>query len=209
MYEIRTEKNHIRKKYTAWRKALCEDTAKKQAFDERICRAVMSLATYRFADTVMLYAPTEGEIDVLPIAKAALAAGKTVVFPVSDPESCTMKFYPVKDLSQLSPGAFGIHEPPKTEEFLPDGVGRVLCIVPGLVYDENGYRLGYGKGFYDRYFSQKDRSVTPEMAKAKASVTLMGVVYQDCIEKDLPHGKFDLTVDILVTEKGVKSIHAR
>ncbi len=204
MNEIRTEKNRIRREYIAMRDSM--DSTLKREYDEKICQIILSLATYRFADTVMLYCPTGSEIDVLPVARHALSQGKTVVFPVSDKESCTMKFYPVRALDELKPGAYGIWEPPVGEEYLPDPKKRALCLVPGLVYDQNGYRLGYGKGFYDRYFSKRDRTVPPALAEAKASVSLIGVVYQSCIAATLPHGKFDLTVDILVSEKGVKSI---
>ena len=51
------------------------------AWDEKICRAVLASATYRFADTVLLYYPVRGEVDVLPIMRAALDAGKKVAFP--------------------------------------------------------------------------------------------------------------------------------
>ena len=63
--------------------------------------------------------------------------------------------------------------------------------MPGLVYDKAGYRLGYGKGFYDRYLSH-------------FSGCTLGVVYSDYILPTVPRGRFDVSVDILLTEKGVK-----
>ena len=68
---------------------------------------------------------------------------------------------------------------------------RQVCFVPGLVYDKAGYRLGYGKGFYDRYLSS-------------FTGCTIGVVYSDYILPEVPRGRFDMSVDILLTEKGVK-----
>ena len=70
-------------------------------------------------------------------------------------------------------------------------LGSAVCFVPGLVYDKAGYRLGYGKGFYDRYLSH-------------FSGCTLGVVDSDYILPTVPRGRFDVSVNILLTEKGVK-----
>ena len=66
-------------------------------------------------------------------------------------------------------------------------------MVPALAFDRHGYRLGYGKGFYDRYIDRK-------------RMTAVGVIYSDCVEKDLPRGRYDLAVHFMVTEKGVMTV---
>ena len=104
-----------------------------------------------------------------------------------------MKYHIVTSLDQLSPDSYGIKEP---SEELPvydpeNDTGSAICFVPGLVYDKAGYRVGYGKGFYDRFLSSfKGSSV--------------GVVYSDFILPKVPRGRFDMKVDILLSEKGVK-----
>ena len=71
-----------------------------------------------------------------------------------------------------------------------------LCVVPGLSFDEEGYRLGYGKGYYDRFLS-RFRGVT------------VGACYSGCVRRILPHGYFDRPVDILITERGIRNVSNR
>ena len=65
--------------------------------------------------------------------------------------------------------------------------------VPGLSFDRGGYRLGYGKGYYDRYLEGRE-------------ITTAGLVYADFVAQSLPRGRFDLPVHMIVTEKGVTLI---
>lgn len=67
---------------------------------------------------------------------------------------------------------------------------NVICIIPGIVYDKKGYRIGYGGGYYDRYLSS-------------FKGTKVGVAYTDFIANSVPHGRFDLAVDVLITERGI------
>lgn len=191
MNMIRKQKDDIRTEYAAKRAAM--DRAEKERRDAAICRAALSLVSFRHAEYVLLYAAMENEIDITPIAKEALARGKKIAFPRCDKESHTMRYHMVSSLSELAPDAYSILEPPADAPvYDPDtAVGSAVCFVPGLVYDRAGYRLGYGKGFYDRYLS------------AFSGCTL-GVVYSDYILPSVPRGRYDVSVNILLTEKGVK-----
>ena len=68
--------------------------------------------------------------------------------------------------------------------------------MPGVAFDKNRNRIGYGKGFYDRYLSS-------------FSGCKIGVIYSDYILPVVPRGRFDVSVDTLLTEKGVKSVTVR
>lgn len=190
MYIIKKEKDDMRRTYREIRQSL--DNAEKARRDAALCRAATSLASYRYAKYVLLFAPTDEEIDVMPIARDAMSKGKRVAFPKSFPETHTMEYRFVDDISELSAGYSGILEPASSsplydsESMGPDTV----CFVPGLVYDTKGYRLGYGKGFYDRYLSSFGGNK-------------VGVVYSDFIVPSVPHGRFDVCLKILLTEKGV------
>ncbi len=196
MNELRERKNRIREKFKALRKDMTPEL--KAEYDRKICQRFMSLASYRFADSLLLYAPLKHEIDVMPIAEDALKKGKTVAFPLCDPDDHTMVYHIVSDLNDLKTGSYGIKEP---DPSLPvyDPIARkgenAVCFVPALAFDLKGYRIGYGKGFYDRYLSS--------FAGAK-----MGVEYSTCVVDTLPRGRFDAAVDFLVTEKGVVTINA-
>lgn len=196
-FEIREKKCAIREEYRQKRRALAAD--RKQESDARICSLFLQSITYRYAETLFLYAPLPDEIDIMPIARQALADGKTVAFPRCDDRSCTMQYHRVRDLSELVPGAYGISEPPEDAPVLSCQTeaagGHPVCIVPGLVFDGDGYRVGYGKGYYDRYL-------------ADFAGVRVGMVYADFVLPRIPRGRFDLSVDVLVTEKGVRAVHA-
>ena len=191
MNSIRKVKDEIRAEYSARRAAM--DPAEKKRRDDAICRAAISLVSFRYAEYVLLYAATETEINVREIAEVALARGKKIAFPRCDKESHTMQYHIVSSLDELAKDNYGILEPPPENPIYdPEkDLGSSICFVPGLVYDKAGYRLGYGKGFYDRYLSH-------------FSGCTLGVVYSDYILPTVPRGRFDVSVNILLTEKGVK-----
>ena len=188
---VRDQKNVLRDKYRAERAAM--DAAERARRDEAIAKAAANMASFRLAKYVLMYAPTGEEIDVTGIALRALELGKTVLYPVCSKEEHTMVYRAIKSLDELSPGAYGIPEPPEDAPAYDPAhdTGSALCFVPGLVYDRAGYRVGYGKGFYDRYLSA--------FAGCK-----IGVIYGDYILKQVPRGRFDVKVDILLCEKGVR-----
>lgn len=196
MNTIRKEKDELRQKYLALRGEMARDV--KNARDEAICKCACTLVSFRYAEYVLLYAATENEIDVSGIAISAFKSGKKVAFPRSDRDTHTMKYHIVNSLDELIVGAYGIMEPPSDAPvYDPENEsGSAVCFVPGLLYDKAGYRLGYGKGFYDRYLSA-------------FSGCKIGVIYSDYIMPTVPRGRFDVSVDILLTEKGVKPVSVR
>ena len=191
MYEIRQHKTEIREGYLSQRRAMDKDI--KAALDEKICSVILSSATYRYADTILMYYAKDDEVDINPVAWAAVAAGKKVAFPKTNPEDRSMVFRFVTSEDDLAEGAFGLREP---KEGLPSFTvtgelqQSVICIIPAVVYDKKGFRIGYGGGYYDRYLSS-------------FKGTKVGVEYYDYIIGNVPHGRFDLAVDVLISEKGI------
>lgn len=188
---IRKQKDDIRAEYKQLRMQMpIEERARR---DEAICRAAAGLVSFRYAEFVLLYAATQGEIDVSAIAQTALERGKKILFPRCDKKTHTMTYYEVASMDELVADAYGILEPPAGNPAydVENEKGSAVCFVPGLVYDKAGYRLGYGKGFYDRYLSS-------------FSGCTIGVVYSDYILREVPRGRYDVSVDILLTEKGVR-----
>lgn len=187
---VKERKDAIRAEYKTRRREMDKDTRLER--DRRICEYAQGLVSFRFAEYVLLYAATDDEIDIYNIANIALERGKKIAFPRCRKEDHTMKYHIVTSLDQLFPDNYGINEPP---EDLPvydpeNDTGSAICFVPGLVFDRSGFRLGYGKGFYDRFLSAfKGSSV--------------GIIYSDFILPEVPRGRFDMKVDILLSEKGV------
>lgn len=190
---IKRAKDIIRQESSARRDALSiEERASRSA---RICEFAEGLESFRHADIVLLYAPIKSEIDVMPIAVSALEKGKKVAFPRCDKETRTMKFHFITSFDDFEIGAYGIREP---KEELPifdskDPQGVAVCFLPGLAFDAYGYRLGYGKGYYDKFLNSY-------------SGCTIGVTYTELIGDPLPKGKFDIPCNIMLTEKGVKAI---
>lgn len=187
---IKEEKAALRKRCAVLRDGI--DAESKRRMDERICAAVASLAVFRFAQAVLLYHPIRSEVNVLPLLDAALAQGKEVYLPLCDKEvSGKMTFRRVGDRSELVPGAFGVMEPREdAAQFVCDDK-RTLCVIPALAFSRDGYRLGYGKGYYDRFLGGYSGST-------------VGVQYSDLLLPQVPRNRFDLQVDLVVTEKGVR-----
>ena len=188
MYNPKELKNALRAEYKQIRAEMTE--AERSMRDEKVCNAIISLASYRFAKTVLMYAPTGNEIDVSPVARHAIKTGKRIAYPVCNVEEHSMVFKIVSSPEELTAGSYSIPEPPESAETLTD-LSDSICIVPGLVYDKEGYRVGYGKGYYDRFLSTY-------------RCTKLGIVYSDFILSEVPRGRFDRRVDILVTERGIK-----
>ncbi len=188
---LKEKKDRLRQQYKALRADIpAEERARR---DAAICQSALALVSFRYADVVLLYAPMEEEIDVLPIAEAALQKGKKVAFPRCDPENKSMEYHFIQSLEDLSISTYGIREPAAHLPIYDQSAYShgAVCFIPGLVYDRRGYRLGYGKGFYDRYLSAFHGC-------------RIGVVYSDYIIPEVPKGRFDIRCDILLTEKNVR-----
>ena len=194
VFELREEKFQIREKYRKIRASISEE--EKKLLDSQICEKFLSCISYRYCDTILMYSPVRDEINVDAIAERALADGKHVAYPRCIPGTNKMNFHFVTSLDELQKGGtFGISEPPETnEKFSKRTNSCAICLVPALVYDKYGYRIGYGKGFYDRYLSHFSGSV-------------IGIAYKSLVsDVPLPRGKFDVRANAIVTEEGVLSI---
>ena len=157
-----------------------------------LCENIRSLDEYRDADTILLYFPTKTEPDLTPLATDALTRGKKIAFPISVVDSLTLSFREVSSLDDLRCGAYGIPEPPLSARPASPSK-KTLCLVPALALDKNGYRLGYGKGYYDRFLEVFDGSVAC-------------AIFSDLLCNTLPRLDTDVPVQIIVTERGAVRI---
>lgn len=189
--DIRVVKRELRAGFKeARRSMLPEEKADK---DRRILERLINLPEYRQAELVLTYVSTAIEVDTRALIERALADGKRVAVPRCTPEKIDMKFYLIGGLDELEPGAFGVLEPDPQRSRELRRYDRSVCVLPGLGFDLQGYRLGYGKGYYDRFL-------------ARYHGKNVGVCYNICMKTLLPHGRYDKMVDVLVTEKFVKRL---
>ncbi len=184
--DLKKAKNTLREKYRAVRSGFSPE--QKLQYDRAILAKLVSLYQYKNARTVLTYVSKDIEVDTLMLIEKALSDGKKVAVPRCVEGTRLMEFYLISSLSQLESGCFGVLEPDVSRCRMLVDMARSICVVPGMSFDTRGYRLGYGKGYYDR-FLQGYNGVT------------VGICYSDCVKWKLPTGKYDKPVDILVTEK--------
>jgi 5-formyltetrahydrofolate cyclo-ligase len=150
------------------------------------------LPEFRAAHTVMFFVSFGSEVDTLPAIRVALADGKRVAAPRADRRRHGLKPCEVTDLeADLAPGAYNIREPQRHCRPVPLDEIDVI-IVPAAAWGEDGYRVGYGGGYYDRFLGRVP------------SALRIGLGLEMQVVPEAPHGRKDLPVDILVTDKGVR-----
>ena len=169
------------------RSTLAPDEKKRKdaAVVERIAKSTL----FQRASMLLIYAPLPGEINLLPLVRLSRQMGKPVAFPRCDTETNTMQFYLLKPDARLTEGAYRIPEPPADAPIcVPDKAA--LCILPALTFDPTGARLGYGKGYYDRFL------------ETYPGITV-GAVYEAMMVKSVPTEPHDKAVSFVFTERRV------
>ncbi|MDQ0418409.1 5-formyltetrahydrofolate cyclo-ligase [Croceifilum oryzae] len=121
---------------------------------QQICARIVHWIGYMNSDMIAVYASFRNEVDMEQVVENAWEDGKRVVFPKSYPETKDMKFFEVRHGSELRKGAYGIMEPAEEFDREVDPQTIQLALVPGVGFDQDGYRLGYGAGYYDRFFAK-------------------------------------------------------
>lgn len=175
------DKKALRRQMLAKREALSKEERERGALllTERIC----GHPWFYQADTILGFVSYGSEIDTRGILQEALAKGKKVYVPKVIGENMT--FYRIRFLEELVAGYKGIPEPVgNTEcyEYQPEPVDKVLMLMPGVAFDLQRSRIGYGKGFYDRYLTDK----------AELQLRTIGVGYQCQLVEEIPAQPWDV-----------------
>lgn len=191
-YDIRGYKKNLRIKYKAIRRKM--EPEFKTVCDNRIRGQILALPEYKACRGLLCFVSTSIEVDTRKLIQQALFDNKTVAVPYCVEGTKKMRFYCINSIQELEPRTFGVLEPnPDTARRFTDFTDS-LCILPGLAFDSFGYRLGYGGGYYDRFLSK---------IYQESGITV-GVCYSSCIQPGLPHGRYDMPCNVLVTEKYVR-----
>ena len=186
--DIRKYKIELREHCRNFRKSL--DPAVKAELDAQISERVKKLYQYRSAKVIMVYVSTSIEVDTFKNIENAFKDGKKVAVPRCIPQTRQMEFHYITSVDQLTPGSFSVLEPPAHYPVVSDFSGA-LMIVPGFMFDCFGYRLGYGKGYYDRYMSRYNGAA-------------VGICYSGELRTHMYHGRYDRAVDTIVSEKWIR-----
>lgn len=184
-------KSSFRQNVRAKRLSFGEEFIEKAATDA--CEILKSMDEFKNSSAVLLYYPINNEISPLPIFSLAKSMNKAVAFPACDRERGTLVFRRIEDISELIPASYGLFEPDESREEIETDV-RTLCIVPGIAFSRDGKRIGYGRGYYDRFLKDfKGKSV--------------GFCYSELLFDSIPTEEHDLPVSFIVTQDEIIYIH--
>ncbi len=158
--------------------------------DDAIREAFLASPEYRAAETVMFYASFGNEVSTWELIRHALASGKTAALPfIGDtPGEMTARWF--SSIEHLSAGCYGIMQPvPETTREL-DAASIDLIVVPGLAFDREGRRLGFGGGYYDRYLNLM-----------RSGAYAIALAYDAQIVDRVPSDCHDMRVPVVITDR--------
>ena len=190
------EKDRIRDKYKEIRNSIPSGTQVLKSV--AIWKYFFELEEYKKAKTVMIYSDIKSEVKTNVFAERIISDGKRMVFPVTDTKSGELHPYEITDTAQLKVQSYGIMEP--SLKLIDEGIVKPvlkdeidIVMIPGIVFDIFGDRIGYGGGYYDRFLKDfKGLKV--------------GVAYSECVCYSLPSEENDVRVDMLITEAGCEKV---
>ena len=180
------DKRTLRSAMLAWRAALAED--ERRAAAEGLLATLRREMPFETPAVVSGFWPIKDEIDIRPLLIELFNVGCQLALPVVQGRGKPLLFRAWRPGDPLEAGVFGTLQPSARRETLePDAL-----IVPLLACDEEGWRLGYGGGFYDR---------TLGGLRARRNVTAVGVGFNAQLVPEVPHGPDDQRLDWLLTDK--------
>lgn len=160
-----------------------------------ITSKIMELDKYKSSTNIMTFLSFDSEYSTYGLIEKSIDLGKNISVPITDPRSKTISPSIIKSLDELELGHYNILTPSK-EYIRPIDKNQIeLIIVPAIVYDKFGYRIGYGGGYYDRFFSDLDKSILR-----------LGVAFDFQVVEKLPTDAYDLPVGMIITDKTIHYI---
>ena len=180
------EKKKIRKEVLARRNGLPQ--AELEAMSREICGRFTGLHVLSACSSVMIFLSFGSEINTDYIIERLWQQGKKVFVPLCKPETREMDIFPLASFADVEPGYFGIREPKKD---LHSPVAKEvidLVVVPAVAFDRQGYRVGYGGGYYDRFM-------------AGLPVPKIGLAFSCQLIAQAPVDEYDQAVQGIVTEE--------
>ena len=187
--DILTEKKTLRTRIKALRAGL--DMVQYRSLNMSIMTRCLDLDEFKRARTVHVYVSSvNNEADTLGLIYRLLDQEKKVVVPRCAPEPKRLEHIRIESLDELRPSRYGIMEPPFRADREIQPVELDLVIVPLLAFDRGGGRLGFGRGYYDRFL-------------AGCSCPKAGLAYSLQEVERVPREPHDCSLDIIITEKEI------
>lgn len=174
-------KKVLRKKYILNRDNLSKDY--RESSTNSIFSTLEKCSFFKTSEKIFIFVGFDSEIQTENFIKKWI--NKKQIF-VPKIENGKMNLIRLKSWDELAPGHFGVLEPTSSDYY----EGKIdLVVTPSIVFDKNGYRLGYGKGYYDRYFTENEYKIS------------VGLCYHKLLQENVPKEEHDKQVDIIITEE--------
>lgn len=156
----------------------------KKEYDLWICQELEELIEAKNYKAIHAYLPMGKEIDIAPLLEKLLAKGITIITPKTLPKR-KLENRVLTSLSEIEKGVFGTTHPSNAKEY--KGTFD-LIIIPGLAFDENNYRLGYGGGYYDNFLVNHPKAFK------------LGIFYPEQKVDKVPIEEHDIQLDKILTK---------
>jgi len=147
---------------------------------------------FKGADIFLCFYPFASEVDLRSLYSVLLRNDKRLYFPVSNSKNHKLNFLQISDLSaDFHIGSYNIMEPNENLKELNFGNQNIIAITPGVVFDKNMNRIGYGGGFYDRFFAEH-----PDIIR-------VGVCFEEQLVNGIRPQSHDIAMNYIVTDNEV------
>lgn len=180
----------VRKKILAKRAGITKSFVNKAS--KKIYQRLIKTKEYNNAKTIMFYVSKDNEVETRFMIEGTIKRNKKICVPKTD--RINYRLYPImiKDIDKdLELGNFGLHEPRLDRRKMVPITKIDLIITPGIAFDRDGYRLGWGKGYYDRFLENTGR------------IPKIGLAFDFQVVPQLPRDSHDIPVDMVITEKRI------
>ena len=161
-----------------------------------ICDALLQEPSIIEGKTIAMTISVFPEVDTRDIISQLWTMDKRVVVPKCNFKTKEMLFYNITNFDELVTAPMGLFEPNHLITSSIEHKHIDVCIVPGIVFDQRGYRIGYGGGYYDRFL--------PHFCGKKISIA-----FDEQLVNEVPFESHDIPIDLLITDKYRISFHER
>jgi 5-formyltetrahydrofolate cyclo-ligase len=161
-----------------------------QAWSDKIANTLFETSWWKESAVIALTISRGKEVSTTSIIQKAWESGKTIVVPKCNPTDYSMRFYKITSFSQLETVYFDLKEPIVSKTVYYGAKDIDLMIVPGVVFAKNGYRIGYGGGYYDRYLVHFQGKK-------------IALAFSVQLQREVPFEQHDIPVEAIVTNEGI------
>ncbi|OEF96968.1 5-formyltetrahydrofolate cyclo-ligase [Desulfuribacillus alkaliarsenatis] len=184
---MRLEKRNLRNEMLLKRKKIKKDLREKKS--QQIFKNLVNLDEVNAAKRIMVYVDFQEEVQTRQFIEYLWSKNIDVVIPVCKPKNRQLNPSLLYSFDELEPGTFGVLEPKKEAIRYVDLDTIDIIIVPGLAFDRHGGRIGYGAGYYDRFFER-----TP-------NAQVIGIAYDEQLVMKIPMEDHDKRIPLIITDK--------